>query len=142
MPTPTELRHQLRAAGFDPLPLHGKRPAPEKWQKYSNVSSEQIRAWSVHWPDAVNTGTIPKFTPAIDIDILDQDTAEAIEDLVRRHFEDSGRILIRIGLAPKRAVLLRCDQPFKKIKVKLIAPNGDTEQKIEVLGDGQQVVVH
>src|SRR5262249_54177945 len=106
MPTPTELRHQLRAAGFDPLPLHGKRPAADKLQKYSNVASEQIRSGSVHWPDAVNTGTITKLTPAIDIDIREQDTAEAIEDLVRRHFEDSGRIPIRIGLAPKRAVLL------------------------------------
>ena len=49
---------------------------------------------------------------------------------------------MRIGKAPKRAVLFRTDVPFKKLTLALVAPDGDTRQKIEILGDGQQVVVH
>ena len=55
-----------------------------------------------------------------------------------------GEVLLRIGLPPKRAIPLRTNAPFKKIVVALIAPNskpGDKPQKIEVLGDGQQIAV-
>jgi hypothetical protein len=48
--------------------------------------------------------------------------------------------LVRIGKPPRRAIPFRTDEPFKKIVVNLIAPNG-AEEKIEFLGDGQQVVV-
>ena len=50
-------------------------------------------------------------------------------------------MLTRTGQAPKRAILLRTITPFKKITGKVVAPNGDTDQKIELLADGQQVVV-
>ena len=68
--------------------------------------------------------------------------AEAIEDLARERFEERGYFLVRIGKAPKRAVLFRTDVPFKKLTLALVAPDGGTRQKIEILGDGQQVVVH
>ena len=45
------------------------------------------------------------------------------------------------ALAPKRAIPFRTDKPFAKIAVNLTAPNGSTGQKIEFLGNGQQVVV-
>jgi hypothetical protein len=51
-----------------------------------------------------------------------------------------GQVLVRIGLPPKRAILLRTDKPFKKIIRKLAAPDG-TLHKIEVLCDGQQLAV-
>ena len=50
-----------------------------------------------------------------------------------------GEILIRIRMAPK-VHPLRTDSPFKKIVVRLIAPNGNPH-KIEVLGNGGQEVV-
>ena len=53
----------------------------------------------------------------------------------------AGKILIRIGNAPKRAIPFQTAKPFKKIAVDLVAPNGDTSQKIELMCDGQQVVV-
>jgi hypothetical protein len=59
--------------------------------------------------------------------------------LARERFEERGHVLVRFGQAPKRAILLRTDLPFKKIVGNLIAPDG-SEQKIELLGDGQQVV--
>ena len=79
--------------------------------------------------------------PCVDIDILNPEAAEAAEALIRERYEERGYILVRIGLAPKRAVLFRTDEPFKKIQVILIAPNGPNgkDEKIEFLGDGQQL---
>ena len=50
-------------------------------------------------------------------------------------------MLVRTGQAPKRAIPLRTDTPFKKITGTVITPNDDTDQKIELLANGQQVVV-
>ena len=52
-------------------------------------------------------------TPGFDIDILDPDAAVAIESLVREHCGEHGVILVPIGLAPKRLIPLRTDEPFK-----------------------------
>jgi hypothetical protein len=46
-----------------------------------------------------------------------------------------------IGKPPKRAIPFRTEEPFKKIVVNLIAPDGSEGQKIEFLADGEQVVV-
>ena len=78
--------------------------------------------------------------PAIDIDIRDPFAAEAVEALARERFEERGYFLVRFGEPPKRAILLRTDQPFPKIVRNLTAPNGD-EHKLEILCDGQQVIV-
>jgi hypothetical protein len=48
---------------------------------------------------------------------------------------------VRFGKAPKRALLLRTNEPFKKIVGLFTAPDG-SEHKIEILGDGQQIVAH
>jgi putative DNA primase/helicase len=148
--SPTAIRLQLKAAGFSPLPLYGKEPPVYKqnnkfgglsgWQGLHEVSAAQINLWEKTWPDAVNTGALTQRMPAIDIDITYPDAAEAVEALAREWFEDKGRFLVRVGLAPKRAILLRTDAPFKKITTQFIAPS-DIEHKIELLGDGQQVVL-
>ena len=84
---------------------------------------------------------LTKFTPCIDIDLLNEDAAKAVEELARERFEERGYFLVRVGKAPKRAILFRTNDPFPKCSLALVAPNGDTTQKIEVLADGQQVVV-
>ena len=71
---------------------------------------------------------------------MNQEAAEAVEALARDRFEEKGYILLRIGKAPKRAILFRTDAPFKKIQEFLISPDGSKE-KIELLGDGQQLIV-
>ena len=53
--------------------------------------------------------------------------------------QERGHILVRIGKAPKRAIPFRTEVPFAKITANVVAPHGRTE-KIEFLGDGQQVV--
>jgi Bifunctional DNA primase/polymerase, N-terminal len=147
---PTAVRVQLRAAGFSPIPLYGKEPPVygknnqrkglAGWQNLHNATADQIDLWAKTWPDAGNTGVLTKFTPAIDIDILHLEAAEAIEALAREHFEEHGDILVRFGKAPKRSILLRSDEPFDKMSQSFVAPNG-SEHKIEILADGQQLVV-
>ena len=137
----TELRLQLRAAGYSPLPLNGKAPSSVKgWQAKFDATHDEIRLWERLYPYDTNTGVLTKFTPALDIDILNPEAAEEIEALARERFEEHGNVLVRVGKAPKRAILLRTDEPFKKIMRELIAPNGTTG-KLEILCDGQQLVV-
>jgi RecA-family ATPase len=136
----TELRHRLREAGFCPLPCTGKRPAFDEWQKRTDPSPGDIDLWATVFPHAGNTGILTRLTPALDIDILNPDAAEAIEQLARARLEESGYVLVRIGRSPKRAILMRTDQPFRKITATMIAPNGRSDQKIELLCDGQQLV--
>jgi hypothetical protein len=69
---------------------------------------------------------------------LNHPAAEAAEALARERYENLGYFLVRIGLPPKRAILFHTTEPFKKLSVTLIAPNGKDE-KIEFLGDGQQL---
>jgi hypothetical protein len=104
------------------------------------VTAEEIGLWEKLYPYDTNTGVLTKFVPTLDIDITHPEAARAIEDLTRARFEDHGRILVRTGRAPKRAIPLRTNEPFDKLIRNLVAPNGN-DQKIEVLANGQQVVV-
>jgi len=144
------LRRALVAADFTPLPLYGKAPpvfgknGAKKglggWQHLEAVTAEQIDGWTRDWPNATNTGILTAFAPALDLDILSEEAAIAAEDLVRARCEEHGTVLVRIGKPPKRAILFRTAAPFAKILASVTAPNGAAE-KIEFLGDGQQLVV-
>jgi len=146
------LRHQLRAAGYCPIPLYGKEPPrygknnPKKglagWQTFHDVTPEMVDMYSKTWPDAMNTGCLTFNMPVVDIDILNEEAARALEDHVREHFEERGYLLTRIGRPPKRAIPFRTAMgPFKTFKISLTAPDGSEGQKIELLADGAQVVV-
>src|SRR6516225_1403924 len=136
----TELRLAMLANGYQPLPAQGKRVLLEGWSTKATVASSEVSAWGTEHPQWNNTGTLTGRTPTIDGDIRDPAAAEAFEELAREWLDERGRILVRIGEAPKRAILCRTAQPFAKIKVDLVAPSGSTH-KIEILGDGQQLVV-
>jgi hypothetical protein len=137
----SERRQQLRARGYMPIPLFGKVPPLKEWQKLSVISRDMINLWNKVWPDADNTGILTRNTPALDIDIRNEAAARAVEDLVRERFEERGWILVRIGQPPKRAVIFFSNTPFRKITAPLIAPNGSKDEKIELLCDGQQLVI-
>src|SRR5262249_13181369 len=74
------------------------------------------------------------------IDVTHPDAAAAVEALAREHFEEHGYILVRFGKAPKRAILLRTNEPFAKITRAFTGPDSST-QKIEILATGQQIAV-
>jgi hypothetical protein len=133
---PLEARLAMLANGYEPLPLIGKAPIPKRWEQII-INEETIHGGA---NDGPNTGMRAATAPGLDIDILDEQAAQIVEATARLYLEDKGEILVRIGLPPKRAILLRADKPFKKIVHKLTAPDGRVH-KIEVLGDGQQLVV-
>jgi hypothetical protein len=151
-PTPTAQRLKLISAGFSPLPLYGKEPpiygknnstkGLANWTNLGSVTLEMVEMWGKTWPDATGTGVLAKDTPAIDLDILIEPAAEAAEALVRERYEELGYFLVRIGLAPKRLIPFRTDEPFKSIEVKLLPPDakpGDEPVKIiELLANGRQ----
>jgi hypothetical protein len=136
----TEIRHAMYQHGFAIIPVTGKNPAIDGWQNIS-ANTELIDLWPKSYPFHKNTGVLTRDTPCIDIDIMNAEASDAVESLLRSRFEEHGMISARIGMSPKRAFLFRTDKPFAKLTLKLIAPNGKGE-KIEILGDGGQVVVH
>lgn len=139
--SPTEQRKQLRDEGYLPVPVKGKRPPLNGWQTKTEVTDTEIEGWSRGYlAEAKSTGLLTRIMPTFDIDILNEEASEAVEALVRERFEERGKILVRIGVAPKRAIPFRTDTPFKKTTVNLTAPNGRSGQKLELLADGQQVV--
>ncbi|MGO9049926.1 MAG: bifunctional DNA primase/polymerase [Xanthobacteraceae bacterium] len=109
----TACRKQLLAVGFLPLPCNGKIPPIVGWSDIE-ATDKIIDRWASQYSEAINTGIITRTTPAIDLDILHQEAADALEQLAREHFEERGNILVRFGQAPKRLILLRTDEPFKK----------------------------
>src|SRR5262245_23114658 len=147
-PSLLEYRVGLLQAGFCPLPLYGKAVAVKGWTSRKDTNAAELRLWTERtFADATNTGILTYNAPALDIDIMNPEAAEAVEALVRGRIGDAGRMLVRTGKAPKRAVLFRTDTPFKKIQVELINPDGseprlgEKHPGIEFLCDGQQVVV-
>jgi hypothetical protein len=139
LPSLATVRLRLRGKGYFPIPCEGKAPPLKGWQDSFATNADEISLWSKSWHLARNTGVLCKYTPALDIDLMDEDACEAIETLVRQLLED-GRILIRIGKAPKRLIPLRTEAPFKKLVLAVTAPNGG-KGKVEFLGDGQQFIV-
>jgi hypothetical protein len=136
----TTLRLELVRAGYTPIPLHGKIPPSKQWQQTDKVTPEMLAMWAKTWPDAQNTGVLTRSMPTLDTDLLSEEAARAVEAHVREFYEERGYILVRIGRAPKRAIPFRTEEPLAKIVVNLISPSG-TAEKIEFLGDGQQVVI-
>lgn len=143
--TPSAVRMRLRDAGFSPIPLRGKNPGMKKgwaWEKLENVTDEQIAMWDKSFPDARNTGVLTKPTPRFDVDVLHTEAAEAAEAVIRDHIEDlDGITLVRIGLAPKRAIPFRASAPFSKISQTLQATDG-SKQLLEFLANGQQLACY
>jgi hypothetical protein len=122
---PLDLRFRLLNNGFAPRPAEGKAIRLKGWQA-ANITSEAIDSWErgKHQSHR-NTGVRTKHTPAFDIDIKEEAAAEAVEAMVRERFGGRGKLLVRIGMAPKR---VRTESPFKKISRNLIAADGSAGQ--------------
>lgn len=135
----SSMRARLLSGGYSPIPCTGKVPALKAWQAHLLTNPEEIALWRKLYPQAINTGILTRLNPVVDVDLLNEAAAEAVEDLARARFEERGIFLTRIGRFPKRAFLLRTDVPFPKMVRNVISKAGAAE-KIEVLADGQQMV--
>jgi len=142
----TELRLKLRRSGFSPLPAIGKKVLLEKWTQKLDADADEIAGWAPRYPQWTNTGILTARTPAFDVDIKDAEAASAIENLTREWLEERhGEFLLRFGMMPKRAILFQTNAPFKKVRA-IVTPtpkraaDGSDDQKLEFLGDGQQII--
>ena len=129
-------RKSLLAAGYSPVPVKGKKVHLEDWTNI-RATNAIIDTWAITRADHLSTGILCFNAPFIDIDVTDEAVAEEIEALLEAEIENSA---VRVGLPPKRAIPFRADTPFKKIAAWFKAPNG-LVHKVEILGDGQQIVV-
>jgi hypothetical protein len=137
----TARRIALVKLGHEPIPvLSGrKRPALPGWES-TPINLDMVSTWADDRPGELSTGIRTSKTPGFDIDVKDQDIGDQIEQaLLHLLPRNSGTILKRIGLAPKRLIPFRCETPFKKIAATFKASDG-TVHKVEVLSDGQQFV--
>ena len=137
----TGIRLRLHNARYFPIPVVGKKPVLKGWEKQTGTTPQDIAAWSNDYPSATNTGVLTAPMPTLDVDILDPEAAAAVETLVRDRFGDCGRFLVRFGRPPKRAIPFQTAKPFPKILRMLVGPDGNADQRIELLCDGQQLAV-
>jgi AAA domain/Bifunctional DNA primase/polymerase, N-terminal len=134
----TAYRKRLLAAGYSPLPVNGKAPSIPGWQDIQ-ATNEQISGWEDKYANATNTGILTRVTPAIDIGILDPAVADEVQEIAE---DVIGVTAVRVGQAPKRALLFCVDAPFEKISTPVyVSPDGGAH-KIEILCGGQQIVVY
>lgn len=119
-----------------PIQVGKKAPGFDGWQK-ARSTKPQLEEWLAHGHRWSGVGILTRHTPAIDIDVRDEDVALKMEALVA---EIVGRGLLRIGRAPKRLMLFRTDEPFRKMRSTKYRDEWGDEHQIEILGDGQQFV--
>jgi hypothetical protein len=134
-------RRALLKNGFEPIPLNGKIPVISEWQNL-RPTLEDIVSWERVYTGSVNTGVLTRLTPAADIDVLDQEVADIIHGWIRAFIPDDCPELVRIGKAPKRAIIFRCDIPFAKVSTGKWIDESGTEHQLEILCDGQQIAVY
>lgn len=103
------------------------------WQKAQHTL-EDVQQWNV---DGASVGLRAERFPAVDIDCLDPELAQIIED---HALAELGFAPIRVGRAPKRLLMYRAGEPFGRMRVTLVKDG--VEHLVEVLGAGQQYVVH
>ena len=137
----TAQRKRLLGAGYVPIPTAGKRPVIDGWQEIQPTESA-IDIWARDYTHARNTGILTRTTPAVDIDVLDDDVANELQDLLIELISNNGRVMVRFGQAPKRVILFQTDQPFSKLSTPIFLSPDQRKHKVEILCDGQQVVTH
>jgi len=139
--SPLEARIALARNGYSPIPVNGKIPHIRGWQQWHHRDEQVIRLWERGYSDHRNTSLLTRDNPFLDLDIYDQDAAEAASELIAERF-DGTPLPLRVGAAPKRGFLFQLSgQPFGKIISDMIGPD-NKPHRIEFLCDGNQVVVH
>lgn len=119
-----------------PIQVGKKAPGFEGWQK-SKATTAQLREWLASGFAHAGVGILTKFTCAVDIDCMDEATAVRFEQWC---LENIGPAPVRIGKPPKRLLLYRTNEPFRKQRTTVYEDEWGDKQMIEVLGDGQQFV--
>lgn len=129
---------QVARNGYEVIPIipGEKRPYGKSWQTYDG-SVEGVRDWIKAGKGSFGIGIKTRYTPAVDIDVLDLPMVEKLRKIV---FDITGSTLQRVGKAPKTLLAYQTDEPFAKIDTGFWVDNKGNTVKLEILGDGQQFV--
>jgi hypothetical protein len=136
----TVRRKRLLEAGYRPIPANGKAVHLAGWSSLQPTEAD-IEAWARERPGDTNTGLLTRDTPAVDNDVLDPDVATELCREFLSMIGNGGRVIWRVGQAPKHAFLCRTDAPFKKIATPTFTSPDGRKHRVEVLADGQQIIV-
>lgn len=130
----------LIEAGYNivPIALGEKAPRFGGWQN-TKADKQQYRAWLSEGRGRHGVGVLTKNTPAVDIDIMDEDIADVVEGWFT---EAMGAAPTRVGQAPKRLLVYKGTTPFPKLRSSVWFDEWDEKQQIEILCDGQQFVAY
>jgi P4 family phage/plasmid primase-like protien len=117
----------------------GRKNANGTWGGYDWLrhvpTPAEIKQWSL---DGANVGILAGKTPGVDIDCTDETLARIIEQAA---IAKLGRAPIRVGKAPKRLLMYRLEgEPFSRMR--LLIHRGEEVHLVEVLGHGQQYLIH
>jgi hypothetical protein len=132
--------NKLLENGYNIVPIEPgfKSPNFDEWQK-TRATPAKLRKWLDSNMEFFGVGMLTTETPAVDIDVLDDELAEKLEAWC---LENIGPAPVRIGQHPKRLLLYRTDTPFRKINSKTYLNEWNERCKIEILGEGQQFVAY
>lgn len=131
---------RLRERGYTVVAVKAgqKRPMVDGWQMLSPTEKD-IREWGKRDYKHGNIGINTRFNPAVDIDVYDADAAQELEDWIADQLLGH-ELCVRVGRAPKRAIVFRATEEFRKLQATYT--DGTTEHKLEILGAGQQFVAY
>ena len=116
--------------GFSPIPLDGKKPCVLKWTSFVMEQDDEKRQAFIEKYKTKNIGFRTGHLVAVDNDNDDPIEARRVRQVV---FDICGQTpFIRQGRAPREVYLYRTSAPQNKMQV----------GGVEILGRGQQVVVH
>jgi hypothetical protein len=129
---------RLRELGFHPIPVDGKRPVLDAWT--TPLDEAQLDA-AVEAHPAANVGVLTAGLAVIDVDVLDDELAKGVRAWLTERIGEPR--LWRVGRAPKFALFCRAaeDSPRKRSSTTWVDARGQSH-KLEILGDGQQVVAY
>lgn len=115
------------------LNAHGEY-AGYDWRRAPVPTPAEVQQWQ---KAKANVGLRATHFPGVDIDCTNLALSNVIRGLALAFL---GMAPERIGRAPKRLLIYRTKEPFRRMRLWIKEPNG-TKQLIEVLGEGQQYVV-
>lgn len=135
-----QLRLQLLANGYSPIPNRDKRTFTKGWPTVE-ITPEQIHTWSRNRRDDATGLRIENGLCAIDIDVnLDQETADLIAQTIDRIVPGlSQSALIRFGKGFKEAWFCRAAEIFSRIHTRSWVRPGETVDesgghRVEIFG--------
>jgi nucleoside-diphosphate-sugar epimerase len=118
------------------LPPGSKGPRIKGWPSLK-LDKPTFHKMAANGSADAGIGVLARYTPAIDVDILDEVAAQEMSELIDEIFAGQA-LMTRTGRAPKFLIPFRSDDPFKKL-TSSVYTDGENDHKVEILGDGQQV---